>query len=82
MMAARSVQISVPGQLLDLLDRRPETKKLGRSAVVQKALVLYLDIGRRRETDAAYERAYGGKAGSKMFDEFTELMRGQRWPEK
>ena len=32
----------------------------GRSAVVERALRLYLDQVRRRETDLAYERAYGG----------------------
>jgi metal-responsive CopG/Arc/MetJ family transcriptional regulator len=77
-MASRSVQISLPEGLLDELDRRQETGKHGRSAVIQRALRLYLEMAKRREIDGAYARAYGGRSGE-VFDEFADLMQGQRW---
>lgn len=80
-MAAQSVQVSLPAELLRELDRRPEAKRYGRSAVVQRALRLYLAEARRRETDAAYARAYGGKA-DEAFEEFAQLIEGQAWPER
>jgi metal-responsive CopG/Arc/MetJ family transcriptional regulator len=80
-MAAHSVQISLPDDLLREIDRHPETKKRGRSAVVQRALRLYLDQIRRQETDLAYERAYGGRA-DEVLDEMGPLIKRQRWPAK
>jgi metal-responsive CopG/Arc/MetJ family transcriptional regulator len=80
-MPARSVQISLPERLLDQLDRRQETRRIGRSAVIQRALSLYLEMDRRREIDRAYARAYGGR-GAQVFDEFAALMEEQQWPEK
>jgi metal-responsive CopG/Arc/MetJ family transcriptional regulator len=80
-MAAQSVQISLPEELLKEIDRRAETKAHGRSAVVQRALRLYLDQVRRQETDLAYERAYGGRA-DEVFDEMGPLLKRQRWPAK
>jgi metal-responsive CopG/Arc/MetJ family transcriptional regulator len=80
-MAAQSVQVSLPEALLREIDRRPETRKQGRSAVIQQALRLYLEHVRREETDRAYERAYGGRA-DEVFDELGPLIKGQRWPAK
>lgn len=79
-MAARSVQISLDETLLREIDRRKETKKLGRSAFIRRAIQLYLELERRREIDAAYARAYGGRE-DEVFDEFAELLRSQAWPE-
>jgi metal-responsive CopG/Arc/MetJ family transcriptional regulator len=78
-MASRSVQISLPEGLLDQLDRRAETARNGRSAVIQRALRLYLHMAKRREIDAAYARAYGERSHD-AFEEFADLMEGQRWP--
>jgi Arc/MetJ-type ribon-helix-helix transcriptional regulator len=58
-MAARSVQISLDEELLREIDRRPETKRDGRSAVIKRALQLYLDRKRRETIDETYARAYG-----------------------
>ena len=80
-MAAQSVQVSLPEDLLREIDRRPETKKQGRSAIVQRALRLYLEEARREETDRAYAQAYGGKA-DELAEEMSPLIKGQRWPEK
>jgi metal-responsive CopG/Arc/MetJ family transcriptional regulator len=79
-MAARSVQISIEAALLEEIDRQPETRDLGRSAVIRRALRLYLDVKRRREIDDAYDRAYAGRA-DEVFDEFCDLFGAQQWPE-
>jgi metal-responsive CopG/Arc/MetJ family transcriptional regulator len=80
-MAARSVQISLDDALLREVDRDPEAKKQGRSAVIRRALRVYLDLKRRRAIDVAYARAYEGKA-DEVLDEFADLLRSQTWPEK
>jgi Arc/MetJ-type ribon-helix-helix transcriptional regulator len=78
---ARSVQISLPEDLLARLDETAEARSAGRSAVIRKALVSYLDHARRRKTDAAYEQAYKGK-GDELLGDLGDLMRRQRWPRK
>jgi predicted transcriptional regulator len=80
-MAARSVQISLPRELLEALDRRPETRKAGRSAVIRQALQLYLELDRQHAVDNAYARAYAGK-GQEVLDQLGPLMKGQAWPPK
>jgi len=80
-MVARSVQISIEAALLEEIDRQPETKDLGRSAVIRRALRLYLDVKRSREIDDAYDQAYAGRAGE-VFDEFRDLIGAQQWPEE
>ncbi len=80
-MGARSVQISLDEGLLREVDRDPEAKKQGRSAVIRRALRLYLDLKRRRVIDAAYARAYEGKS-DEVFEEFADLLGSQPWPEK
>jgi metal-responsive CopG/Arc/MetJ family transcriptional regulator len=80
-MAPRSVQISLPEELLASLDDRDETRKKGRSAVVQRALTLYLELDRQHAIDNAYARAYGGNA-EEVLEEFAGLMEGQVWPTK
>jgi len=79
--SARSVQISLPEELLARLDESAEARAAGRSAVIRKALVSYLDQARRRKTDAAYEQAYRGK-GDQLLEEHGDLMRRQRWPKR
>jgi Arc/MetJ-type ribon-helix-helix transcriptional regulator len=80
-MASRSVQISLEEGLLAEVDRHPEAQRRGRSALIRRALRFYLDAQRRREIDAAYQRAYEGKA-DEVFDEFADLMDAQAWPER
>jgi metal-responsive CopG/Arc/MetJ family transcriptional regulator len=79
-MAARSVQISVDDDLLRAIDRRPETKREGRSAVIRAALRMYLERKQRESTDEQYVRAYGRRARGK--DEFDDLLDGQAWPDE
>ena len=79
-MSSRSVQISLDRDLLAEVDRQPETRQQGRSAVIRRALRLYLDLKKRREIDAAYEQAYVGRA-DELLEEFGELIGAQAWPE-
>lgn len=81
-MPARSVQISLDSELLREVDGRAETQREGRSAVIARALRLYLEANRRREVDAAYARAYGGAGGQEMLDEIGELLGAQAWPDE
>lgn len=82
-MAARSVQISLDEELLKAIDRRPETKRDGRSAVIKRALKLYLERTQRESIDESYARGYGGKARAKAEreTEFDPLLAGQAWPD-
>jgi len=84
-MAARSVQISLDEELLREIDGRPETKRDGRSAVVKRALLLYMDTKQRETVDEKYARAYGsGRRGSKAerSNEFDSLLDAQAWPDE
>jgi len=78
---AKAVQISLDEKLLRTIDRDPETKRRGRSAVVASALLLYLKNKRRRDVDSAILRAYGG-AEDEMAAEIDSLIEAQTWPKK
>jgi predicted transcriptional regulator len=84
-MAARSVQISLDEDLLREIDRRPETKRDGRSAVIKRALQLYLERQQRESINESYARAYGGRgkaSKSAPANEFDSLLDGQAWPDE
>jgi metal-responsive CopG/Arc/MetJ family transcriptional regulator len=84
-MAARSVQISLDEELLREIDRRPETKRDGRSAVIKRALQLYLDRKQRESIDENYARAYGSRTrgtGTERANEFDALLDTQAWPDE
>ena len=81
LMVARSVQISLDEELLEEVDRQAEAQHSGRSALIRRALRVYLELKRRRAIDEAYLRAYGGKA-DEAYEEFAELIAGQSWPDE
>lgn len=78
-MSTRPVQVSIDEDLLKRIDRDPETRRNGRSAVVRSALRLYLEAKRRRSVDAAIRRAYSGES-DEMLGEIEELIGAQQWP--
>jgi metal-responsive CopG/Arc/MetJ family transcriptional regulator len=80
-MTAKAVQVSMDRELLGRIDADPEARERGRSAFIRSALLLYLEAKRRRGTDAAIRRAYGGKADELEF-EIEGLMEAQSWPER
>jgi metal-responsive CopG/Arc/MetJ family transcriptional regulator len=79
-MAAKPVQISLDGDLLQRIDRDPEAKKLGRSAFIRNAVSTYLQAKERRDVDAAIRKAYGTKADD-LVEEVEDLLGAQAWPE-
>ena len=80
-MAAKSVQISIDEALLAEVDQHSETKRDGRSAFIRRALRAYLAQREKEAIDAAYERAYAGRA-DEVFAEFAWLMGAQAWPDE
>lgn len=55
----KAIQITVDDCLLARLDRDPEVKRLGRSAVFRRAAEAYLVHRRKADIAAAYTKAYG-----------------------
>jgi metal-responsive CopG/Arc/MetJ family transcriptional regulator len=78
-MGARAVQVSLDAELLDRVDRDPETRERGRSAFVRSAIELYLEAKDRREIDERLASAYRGHA-EPMAAEIAELLDRQTWP--
>ena len=76
----RAIQITVDDQLLARLDRDPEVKRLGRSAVFRKAVEAYLRQGRKRAASDAYRHAYG--SGRQRDDELQGWSEEAVWPER
>ena len=80
-MTSQSIQVSIPRELLREIDGRAETKRVGRSAIIRRALELYLQQVKNQEIDRAYDRAYAGRAEA-VDDDFRPLMKRQSWPPK
>jgi metal-responsive CopG/Arc/MetJ family transcriptional regulator len=78
-MSAKPVQVSIDSELLQRIDRDPEARAKGRSALIRSAVELYLSAKGRREVEACLTRAYAGQDDA-MLDEVVELMGGQAWP--
>jgi metal-responsive CopG/Arc/MetJ family transcriptional regulator len=57
----KAIQITVDDSLLARLDRDPEVKRLGRSAVLRRATEAYLRDRRKADLADAYRRAYRGR---------------------
>ena len=79
-MAAKAVQVSLDEDLLERIDRDPETRQRGRSAVIRSALQLYLRAKERHAVDQAILQAYEGHA-DELLKEVEDLLEGQAWPE-
>ncbi len=57
----KAIQITVDDPLLARIDRDPDVKRLGRSAVIRRAIDAYLRLRQKNAVADAYRRAYGGK---------------------
>jgi metal-responsive CopG/Arc/MetJ family transcriptional regulator len=80
-MVARNVQVSLDESLVRRIDSRPETRRLGRSAIVRRALELYLERATEADIDEAYRRGYGGASAEETDREFAPFLAIQAWPE-
>lgn len=56
----KAIQVRFDEALLAELDRTPEVREKGRSALLRQLTRDFLRQCRERETDAQYERAYAG----------------------
>jgi metal-responsive CopG/Arc/MetJ family transcriptional regulator len=79
-MAVKAVQVSLDRDLLERIDRDPETKERGRSAFLRSAAQLYLAAKKKRRIDLQIRKAYEGAADA-ILEEIEDLMRTQAWPE-
>jgi metal-responsive CopG/Arc/MetJ family transcriptional regulator len=78
-MATRPIRISLDRDLLARIDRDPQARKEGRSALIRDAVTLYLEAKRRKEIDAQIRRAYQGH-GRDLLKEMEQLLGQQAWP--
>ena len=75
----KAIQITIDDRLLTRLDRDPEVKRLGRSAIFRRAIEAYLRGRRKAEIADAYHRAYG--KGRKPPVELEGWSEEGAWPE-
>ena len=74
----KAIQITVDDRLLARLDRDPEVKRLGRSAVFRRAAEAYLVQRRKADIADAYRKAYG-RGGAPDLEGWAEE---GVWPER
>ena len=75
----KAIQITVDEKLLRGVDRDPEVKKHGRSALIRRLLQEHLRRRREKEIDDAYERGYSKHPPTQ--DELGPWPDVQAWPE-
>ena len=75
----RPVQVSMDQSLLKEIDADEESKKLGRSAFIARAVINYLRQKRERDVDARLIAAYAGKA-DELWAEAEPWINEQVWP--
>lgn len=73
----RAIQITIDEALLKRLDRDPDVKKEGRSAIFRLALTDWLKQRRRRSIRDAYQRGYATR-----HDELAGWAGSGTWPEE
>jgi metal-responsive CopG/Arc/MetJ family transcriptional regulator len=74
----KAIQITLDEALLARLDQDEEVKRDGRSAVLRRAVDLYLRLRQAREVAAAYRRAYADGRG--LGAGFEGWEREAAWP--
>jgi metal-responsive CopG/Arc/MetJ family transcriptional regulator len=80
-MAAKPVQISLDTDLLERIDRDPETQAEGRSAFMRKAVERYLAAKRRHDIDARIVTGYQGQPETALRD-VAGMIDAQSWPDE
>jgi metal-responsive CopG/Arc/MetJ family transcriptional regulator len=76
----KRIQVMFDETLLKRFDADAEVRKVGRSAVLQRAAAEYLRRSRERGIAEAYRRAYRDPGG--LGDEFTGWEQQGSWPER
>ena len=62
----KAIQITMDDRLIAQLDADDEVQRDGRSAVLRRAAVAYLQRKRNRSIEAAYRRGYGKDAAAEL----------------
>jgi len=70
------IQITVDEALLKTMDRDPEVKRDGRSALIRRAVAAYLKTRRKKQITEAYRRGYASGT-----DELEGWSAEGAWPE-
>jgi metal-responsive CopG/Arc/MetJ family transcriptional regulator len=76
----KTIQITMDEELLARLDRDEETKRVGRSAVLRRAVADYLKRRNHQTIAASYQRAYG--TGTGLGSEFEGWEAEGQWPKE
>ena len=79
-MAAKPIQISLDTELLKRIDKDPETRKRGRSALIRSAVEAYLRAKERKDIDMRILEAYG-ESQEAAAAEIDSLIGAQEWPD-
>jgi metal-responsive CopG/Arc/MetJ family transcriptional regulator len=74
----KAIQVTLDEDLLARLDRDPEVRRDGRSAVLRRAAALYLQQRQAGAIASAYRRAYGDGAG--LGKDFEGWEAEGQWP--
>ncbi len=74
----KAVQVMFDEELLERLDADREVQSEGRSAVLRRAALAYLERRRRREIAEQYRQAYGDGQG--LGEEFEGWEKQGEWP--
>ena len=75
----KAVQFTMDEELLRRMDRDPEVKADGRSAVVRRAVTEYLAKRRTRDIADAYRRGY---EKAPVRESELGALEGQAWPDE
>jgi metal-responsive CopG/Arc/MetJ family transcriptional regulator len=76
----KAIQVMLDEDLLGRLDASEEVQREGRSAVLRRAAVEYLQRRRREAIAAQYQRAYADGAG--LGEEFEGWEDQGAWPDE
>ena len=74
----KAVQVMFDEELLERLDADREVKSEGRSAVLRRAALAYLERRRRQEIAEQYRQAYGNGQG--LGEDFEGWENQGEWP--
>ncbi|MEO8212767.1 MAG: ribbon-helix-helix protein, CopG family [Myxococcales bacterium] len=74
----KAIQVTFDDKLLAQLDRDPEVRRDGRSAVLRRAAAEYLRRARKSEIAEAYRKAYA--ADGSLGDELRDWEGQGVWP--
>jgi metal-responsive CopG/Arc/MetJ family transcriptional regulator len=79
-MPVKPIQISLDVELLERIDKDPEARERGRSALIRSAVEVYLKAKERKSIEKRIIEAYGGSEDDAAA-EIQNLIGAQAWPD-